>query len=108
MGVPSFSCAPCACGLAPLSLSAPDSLACCQIFAGLHVEEADGSFSELQLVDCKCVDTYVTYKKNQNQVSTLPSNPTTLPHAQTSCGSHQIACLSLSTFQSALVAELWL
>ncbi|GAQ87277.1 Phosphoethanolamine N-Methyltransferase [Klebsormidium nitens] len=42
-----------------------------QIFAELRVAEADGSFSELQLVDCKCVDTYVTYKKNQNQVCWL-------------------------------------
>jgi phosphoethanolamine N-methyltransferase len=42
-----------------------------QIFAGLHCQEADGSFWELQLVDCKCVDTYVTYKKNQNQVCWL-------------------------------------
>ncbi len=34
----------------------------------LEHEEADGRFSHWELVSCKCVDTYVRVKKNQNQI----------------------------------------
>jgi phosphoethanolamine N-methyltransferase len=39
------------------------------MFDGAEVVSSDGaSSSHLQLVCCKCVDTYVTVKKNQNQI----------------------------------------
>jgi phosphoethanolamine N-methyltransferase len=39
------------------------------MFDGAEVVAADrASSSHLQLVCCKCVDTYVTVKKNQNQI----------------------------------------
>jgi phosphoethanolamine N-methyltransferase len=39
------------------------------MFDGAEVVSADGaSSSHLELVCCKCVDTYVTVKKNQNQI----------------------------------------
>lgn len=39
------------------------------MFDGAELLSADGSSStHLQLVCCKCVDTYVTVKKNQNQI----------------------------------------
>ncbi|KAG0590208.1 hypothetical protein M758_1G079200 [Ceratodon purpureus] len=42
-----------------------------KIFEQTHVEEADGSFYEFELVGCKCVGTYVRNKRNQNQVCWL-------------------------------------
>lgn len=39
------------------------------IFDKAEVVSADGSSSEhFELINCKCVDTYVTVKKNQNQI----------------------------------------
>jgi hypothetical protein len=39
------------------------------IFDKAELVSADGSSSEhFQLINCKCVDTYVTVKKNQNQI----------------------------------------
>jgi len=38
------------------------------IFDGTENEEADGRFSHFELVSCKCVDTYVRVKQNQNQI----------------------------------------
>lgn len=42
-----------------------------QVFEQTHVEEADGSSYEFELVGCKCVGTYVRNKRNQNQVCWL-------------------------------------
>ncbi len=33
-----------------------------------QVEEENGRFAHFELVSCKCVDTYVRVKKNQNQI----------------------------------------
>jgi phosphoethanolamine N-methyltransferase len=38
------------------------------IFDSAEIEEADGRFAHYELVSCKCVDTYVRVKKNQNQI----------------------------------------
>lgn len=42
-----------------------------QVFEQTHVEEANGTFYEFELVGCKCVGTYVRNKRNQNQVCWL-------------------------------------
>ena len=33
-----------------------------------EIEQADGRFAHYELVSCKCVDTYVRLKGNQNQI----------------------------------------
>jgi phosphoethanolamine N-methyltransferase len=38
------------------------------IMDGIEQREADGRFSHWELISCKCVDTYVRLKKNQNQI----------------------------------------
>jgi hypothetical protein len=38
------------------------------IFDSVETREADGRYAHFELVSCKCVDTYVRIKKNQNQV----------------------------------------
>lgn len=39
-----------------------------ELFDSAEVEEANGCFAHYELVSCKCVDTYVRVKKNQNQI----------------------------------------
>lgn len=41
------------------------------IFDSVETREADGRFAHFELISCKCVDTYVRIKKNQNQVRCL-------------------------------------
>ena len=38
------------------------------IFDAVENKEADGRYSHFDLVACRCVDTYIRIKKNQNQV----------------------------------------
>ncbi|KAK9830089.1 hypothetical protein WJX72_009725 [[Myrmecia] bisecta] len=38
------------------------------IFDNVEVEVADGGFAHYELISCRCVDTYVQLKQNQNQV----------------------------------------
>lgn len=38
------------------------------IFDSVETREADGRYAHFELISCKCVDTYVRIKKNQNQV----------------------------------------
>ncbi|CAL8468305.1 g7845 [Coccomyxa elongata] len=38
------------------------------IFDNVETREADGRYAHFELVSCKCVDTYVRIKKNQNQI----------------------------------------
>jgi phosphoethanolamine N-methyltransferase len=38
------------------------------IFDAAQLPGADGTSAHFELVCCKCVDTYVTVKKNQNQI----------------------------------------
>lgn len=38
------------------------------IFDKVENMEEDGRFSHFELVSCKCVDTYVRVKHNQNQI----------------------------------------
>ncbi|KAK9800739.1 hypothetical protein WJX73_003088 [Symbiochloris irregularis] len=38
------------------------------IFDNVEVQQADGQYARFELVSCKCVDTYVRVKQNQNQV----------------------------------------
>ena len=38
------------------------------IMDAIELREADGRFSHWELISCKCVDTYVRLKKNQNQI----------------------------------------
>jgi hypothetical protein len=38
------------------------------LFDQVEVREEDGRYAHYELVSCKCVDTYVRIKKNQNQV----------------------------------------
>lgn len=41
------------------------------IFDNVETREADGRYAHFELISCKCVDTYVRIKKNQNQVGPL-------------------------------------
>ena len=38
------------------------------IWEGTEVQQADGRYARYELVSCKCVDTYVRLKGNQNQI----------------------------------------
>ena len=38
------------------------------IFDNVEVQQPDGRFARFELVSCKCVDTYVRVKQNQNQI----------------------------------------
>ncbi|CAK9219100.1 unnamed protein product [Sphagnum jensenii] len=42
-----------------------------KVFEQTHFQEEDGTYTEYQLVGCKCVGAYVRNKKNQNQVCWL-------------------------------------
>lgn len=38
------------------------------IWEGSEVRQADGRYARYELVSCRCVDTYVRLKGNQNQI----------------------------------------